>query len=74
MEIQKEISNDERATLVSFTTLLNTGFYSVGTLLIGWLADLYSPHTAMLIGYSSALVLNSLFVVAFKQKSIKIIN
>lgn len=72
--IQKEISNDERATLVSFTTLLNTGFYSIGTLLIGWLADLYSPHTAMLIGYSSALILNSLFVVAFKQKSIKTVS
>ena len=72
--IQKEISNEERATLVSFTTLLNTGFYSVGTLLIGWLADLYSPHTAMLIGYTSAFFLNVLFVIAFKQKSIKTVN
>ena len=68
--IQKEVSNEERATLVSFASLLNSGFYALGTLLIGWLADLYTPYIAMLIGYSSALILNILFVFAFKQKSI----
>lgn len=68
--IQKEVSNEERATLVSFSSLLNSGFYALGTLLIGWLADLYTPYIAMLIGYSSALILNILFVFAFKQKSI----
>ena len=72
--IQKEISNEERATLVSMTTLLNTGFYSVGTLLIGWLADLYTPYTAMLIGYTSALLFNTLFIFAFKQKGVEKIN
>ena len=66
--IQREISNEERATLVSFTTLMNTFFYSLGTLIIGKLADMYSPQTAMLIGYTSALILNSLFLFAFKQK------
>lgn len=72
--IQKEVSDEERATLVSFASLLNTGFYALCTLLIGWLADLYSPYIAMLIGYSSALILNMLFVFAFRQKSITIAN
>ncbi len=66
--LQREISDEERATLISFTTLTNMLFYSLGTLLIGQLADLYSPYVAMLIGYTSALILNSLFIVAFKQK------
>lgn len=66
--VQKEVSDSERATLVSFTSLLNSGFYALGTLLMGFLADLYTPWTAMLIGYSSALSINFLFLIAFKQK------
>ena len=66
--IQKEVSDEERATLVSFTSLLNSGFFALGTLLMGFLADLYSPWMAMLIGYLSALSINFLFLIAFKQK------
>ena len=66
--VQKEASDEERATIVAFASLLNSGFFALGTLLIGHLADIYSPWTAMLIGYSSALVSNSLFLIAFKQK------
>lgn len=66
--VQKEASDDERATIVSLAALFNSLFFSLGTLLLGRLADMYTPFIAMLIGYSSALLLNSLFIFAFKQK------
>lgn len=65
--LQSEVSADERVTLLSLSSLMNCGFYSICTLLVGWLADIYSPYWALLICYSLAFVSNSIYIVAFKQ-------
>ena len=69
--VQKEVSDEERATLVSFASILNNAVFSVATLILGWMADLFTPQVAMFYGYGSAFCFNILFVLSFQQKGKK---
>lgn len=65
--IQNDCSEQERATLLSIISLFGSLFYSLCAVLIGMLADMTSPYTAMLCFYILALTSNSLFFVALKN-------
>ena len=65
--IQNDCSAQERATILSIISLFGSLFYSLCAFLIGMLADMTSPYTAMLCFYILALTSNSLFFVALKN-------
>ena len=65
--IQNDCNEQERATLLSIISLFGSLFYSLCAVLIGMLADMTSPYTAMLCFYILALTSNSLFFVALKN-------
>lgn len=65
--IQNDCSEQERATLLSIISLFSSLFYSLCAILIGMLADMTNPYTAMLCFYILALMSNSLFFVALKH-------
>ncbi len=66
--LQNEVSQEKRVTLLSIASLMNCAMYSCCTLLVGRLADFYSPYWALLICYSLAFASNSIYVFAFKQQ------
>lgn len=70
--LQSEVSAEERGTLLSIASLMNCAVYSMSTLLIGFLADIYSPYWALLIGYSLAFMSGSVYMIAFRQPKYKI--
>jgi len=65
--IQNDCNEQERATLLSIISLFGSLFYSLCAVLIGMLADMTNPYTAMLCFYVLALTSNSLFFVALKN-------
>lgn len=65
--IQNDCNEQERATILSIISLFGSLFYSLCAVLIGMLADMTSPYTAMLCFYILALTSNSLFFVALKN-------
>lgn len=68
--LQNEASLGERGTILSLSSLLNGGMYSMCSLFIGWLGDQFSPFWAMLIGYSLAFASNGFYLISFRQKKI----
>ena len=70
--IQNDCSAQERATILSIISLFGSLFYSLCAILIGMLADITSPYTAMLYFYILALMSNSLFFVALKNTKTKL--
>jgi hypothetical protein len=65
--IQNDCSAQERATILSIISLFGSLFYSLCAVLIGMLADITSPYTAMLCFYVLALASNSIFFIALKH-------
>ena len=65
--IQNDCSAQERATILSIISLFGSLFYSLCAVLIGMLADMTNPYTAMLCFYVLALASNSLFFIALKH-------
>lgn len=59
--IQNDCSAQERATILSIISLIGSLFYSLCAILIGILADITSPYTAMLCFDVLALTSNCLF-------------
>ena len=55
---------------MSISALVICLFYSIGTMFVGWIADLTNPAIALLSGYSLALVADFLYFWAFRQKPI----
>ncbi len=72
--LQKNVSNQERVTLLSIASLLNCGVYSAGSLLVGKIADLTTPATTIFVGYGLALCSNLLYVWAFQKNKKTIIQ
>lgn len=68
--LQQLVSEKERGTLLSISALVICLFYSIGTMFVGWIADLTNPAIALLSGYSLALVADFLYFWAFRQKPI----
>ena len=64
---QNDCSEQERATILSIISLFSSLFYSLCAVLIGMLADMTSPFTAMLWAYVLALLSNSIFFFALKN-------
>ena len=64
---QNDCSEQERATILSIISLFSSLFYSLCAVLIGMLADMTSPFTAMLCAYVLALLSNSIFFFALKS-------
>lgn len=64
---QNDCSEQERATILSIISLFSSLFYSLCVVLIGMLADMTSPFTAMLWAYVLALLSNSIFFFALKS-------
>lgn len=64
---QNDCSEQERATILSIISLFSSLFYSLCAVLIGMLADMTSPFTAMLCAYVLALLSNSIFFFALKN-------
>lgn len=72
--LQKNVSNQERVTLLSMASLLNCGVYSASSLLVGKIADLTTPATTIFVGYGLALCSNLLYVWAFQKNKKTIIQ
>lgn len=64
---QNDCSEQERATILSIISLFSSLFYSLCAVLIGMLADMTSPFTAMLWAYVLALLSNSIFFFTLKS-------
>ena len=65
--IQNDCSEQERATILSIISLFGSLFYSLCAVLIGMLADMTNPYTAMLCFYVLALTSNSIFFIALRH-------
>lgn len=66
---QNDCSEQERATILSIISLFSSLFYSLCAVLIGILADMTSPFTAMLWAYILALLSNSIFFFALRKNN-----
>ncbi len=64
--LQQNVPDKERVTLLSVASLLNCAVFSMGTLMIGYIADKSSPAMAMLVGYSLSLCSNGLYFLSFR--------
>lgn len=56
--IQDEINNSERATTLSVISILDSIFYSLCALLVGYIAEITSPYIALIVAYTMALISN----------------
>ena len=66
---QNDCSEQERATILSIISLFSSLFYSLCAVLIGILADMTTPFTAMLWAYILALLSNSIFFFALRKNN-----
>ena len=64
---QNDCSEQERATILSIISLFSSLCYSLCAVLIGMVADMTTPFTAMLWAYVLALLSNSIFFFALKS-------
>ncbi len=65
--LQQNVPDKERVTLLSVASLLNCAVFSLGTLMIGYIADKSSPAMAMLVGYTLSLCSNGLYFLSFRM-------
>jgi MFS family permease len=47
--LHEEFTDNQRATMQSFNSLLSSGLYAIFLVIAGWLADRYSPTVALLV-------------------------
>lgn len=66
--LQNEASEKERGTIISIASLLICGIYSLASLFVGMIADLYNPYVALVVSYSIALLAGNIYLLGFYQK------
>ncbi|MBN2675755.1 MAG: hypothetical protein JXR30_00690 [Alphaproteobacteria bacterium] len=64
--IQHHLSSKERATQLSLLNVSGAFLYAISSLFFGWLADLYSLQTSILIALSLRIFLFPIFIQIFK--------
>ena len=64
--MQNIVSEKERGTLLSVFSMCICVFYTLGTMFVGYVADLTNPATALIIGYSTSLLCDMLYIPAFR--------
>ena len=65
---QKEFSDEQRATLGSIVQLSGSIVFFFASLLIGWVADVFSPQTALLTSYVAQIWVIPIYIWLFHQE------